>query len=479
MQRFFFLAAVLGMLLSQPVFAADKDLPAQARQALRKAVQFFGTQVAVEGGYVWRYSDDLAKREGEGVAKPTQVWIQPPGTPSVGQAFLAAYRATQDAYYLEMAKATGMCLVRGQLRSGGWDYSISFDVDRRKAYAYRVYEPVAAKRPPFNTTTLDDNNTQSALCFLIELDKTLEFKDAQIHGAVDYALKSLLAAQYPNGAWPQRFSEPPDPAKYPVKKAEYPATWSRIWPHEDYKSYYTFNDNTMADMISTMLLAGKIYNEPRYRASAEKGGDFVLLAQMPEPQPAWAQQYNAQMQPAWARKFEPPAVTGGESQGAMRILMHLYRETGNKKYLEPIPRALAYLKRSVLADGKLARFYELTTNRPLYFTKTYQLTYDDSDMPTHYAFKIAPGLEAIEREYAKLRGSEPQPPSPSGRPARPGKVKGGQVARVIAAMDERGAWVEDGKLHYHGADDTTRRVIDCRTFIVNVRLLGNYIEASR
>mgnify|MGYP005865230663 CR=1 FL=1 len=80
------------------------------------------------------------------------------------------------------------------------------------------------------------------------------------------------------------------------------------------------------------------------------------------------------MHPAWARAFEPPSVTGAETQSILRILMTLYRETGNKKYLEPIPRALGYLKRSLLpADSEseirkrvegptLARFYELKTN---------------------------------------------------------------------------------------------------------------------
>ena len=52
---------------------------------------------------------------------------------------------------------------------------------------------------------------------------------------------------------------------------------------------------------------------------------------MPEPQPVWAQQYNPQMEPAWARAFEPPAVTGNESVGAMHSLMDLYLETGEEK----------------------------------------------------------------------------------------------------------------------------------------------------
>ena len=45
------------------------------------------------------------------------------------------------------------------------------------------------------------------------------------------------------------------------------------------------------------------------------------------------------MEPVWARKFEPPAVTGGESAGAIRTLVDLYVITGDKKYLGPLPAA--------------------------------------------------------------------------------------------------------------------------------------------
>ncbi|MEZ5394620.1 MAG: hypothetical protein R2724_17540 [Bryobacterales bacterium] len=58
-------------------------------------------------------------------------------------------------------------------------------------------------------------------------------------------------------------------------------------------------------------------------------------------------QYDRDMHPAWARIFEPPSVTGGESlKSAMRILLTLLpRETGDKRFLEPIPRA-SYLRSS-------------------------------------------------------------------------------------------------------------------------------------
>ena len=186
-----------------------------------------------------------------------------------------------------------------------------------------------------NVTTLDDDTTQSALRLLMRVDKALEFKDAAIHDAAMYALDALLKAQYPNGAWPQRFDHFPDPAAFPVVRAGYPESWSRTWPNVNYNSHYTLNDNSLADMIEVMIEATKVYGDPKYKAAAEKGGGFLILAQMPEPQPAWAQQYDAAMHPAWARKFEPPTITGGESQEAVGILLQLYRETG-QTYLEPV-----------------------------------------------------------------------------------------------------------------------------------------------
>ena len=87
----------------------------------------------------------------------------------------------------------------------------------------------------------------------------------------------------------------------------------------------TPSTTTRSRAMDAMLEAARIYDEPRYRAAAEKGGEFILLAQMPEPQPGWAQQYDRDMHPAWARQFEPPSITGGESQGIMRTLLLLSR----------------------------------------------------------------------------------------------------------------------------------------------------------
>lgn len=474
-------ALTLGVAIWLPgsARADDAALRREARETLRRATDFFRSHVATEGGYLWRYSEDLATREGEGRASDSTVWVQPPGTPSVGMAFLQAYRDTGQTVYLDAAREAGYCLVRGQLRSGGWDYRIEFDPASRKRYAYRVDAPVDGARQR-NTSTLDDNTTQAALRLLMALDRTLDFQDAKIHGAAQFGLSALSDVQYPIGAWPQRFTGPPDPAAFPPREASYPESWPRAFPGSSYSAFYTFNDNAIGDTIDVMFLAAETYGDIRYRKAATAAGDFILLAQMPEPQPAWAQQYDVDMHPAWARKFEPPSVTGGESQGVMRTLMQIYRQTGDQKYLRAIPPALAYFRRSLLANGQLARFYELKTNRPLYFTKRYELTYSDADMPTHYAFKVGQSLDSIERQYKRLLAIErrllTRQSTPSRSKATPAQIA--EVRAVIAALDDQGRWIEEGRLKYHGDDDPTRRVIDCRTFIRNVEVLGGYLATE-
>ena len=50
-----------------------------------------------------------------------------------------------------------------------------------------------------------------------------------------------------------------------------------------------------------------------------------------------------------------------------------------------------------------------------------------------------------------------------------------QVEKIIAALDARGAWVESGRLRYHGEDDPVREIIDTQTFISNISVLSAYI----
>jgi len=456
----------------------------EALQAMRKAAGFYRNQVSTEGGYHYYYAADLSYGRSESAEGPTQVEAQREATPIVALAYLVSYEKTGEGTFLEHARAAAHALVRGQLCSGGWDYLIEFDPEKRKQYQYRADSNCGEDRR--GVTNLDDNVTQAAVRVLMRVDKALNFSDAKVHEAALYALEKLVEAQYPVGAWPQRFRKPPDFSRYPVKRASYPETWPRKWPGADYQGHYTFNDNTTLDAIDMMLEAARVYKDPRYRASADKGGQFILLAQMPDPQPAWAQQYNAEMQPAWARVFEPPSVTGGESQAVMRMLMALYRETGERKYLEPIPRALEYFKRSEVPRGNaevfrrippgpvLARFYELKTNKPLYVTKGsrlsaaglgsrmvdgYQISYSPDSVITHYGVLVSGrDLAAIEEDCRQLVAADPKTVrrpenlhglSPwSERAARAASTAelGAEARMLIDWMDARGAWTKTGTI---------------------------------
>ncbi|MCA9177806.1 MAG: pectic acid lyase [Planctomycetales bacterium] len=468
---------------SQSVHGDDASDRALARRELLRAVAFYDEHVSVNGGYLWRYSADLKWREGEGKADADTAWVQPPGTPTVGEALLYAYQVTGEPRILAAAQRTGEALCAGQLVSGGWDYRI-VSGEQRSQYMYRQSSKHGPKAR--NVTTLDDNTTQAALQFLMKLDRELHFKHQAIHAAAMYALDKLVAVQYPNGAWPQRFSEAPNPADFPPLPASYPQSWSREYPKLDYRSHYTFNDNSIADTIETMFMAHQIYRDQaaeqadQYRQAALRGGAFILAAQMPEPQPGWAQQYDREMHPAWARKFEPPAVTGGESQGVMRVLLELYDWSGEERFLKPIPSALAYFRRSLRPDGRLARFYELKTNRPLYFTKDYQLTYDDSDMPTHYGFIISSNLDAIERKYQSLLKSGPNRPTLAPRPERierPSSRNIRMAAQLARELDQRGAWVTQGELRFDDRDASVP-LIDSREFATRIRQISQGIGAA-
>jgi hypothetical protein len=479
--------AVVVVTLSLPVHG--DDLRQDVIEAVGRATQFFRSEIATEGGYLWQYSEDLSMRQGEGRATDTVIWIQPPGTPEVGMVFLDVYAATGDTTYLAGAIDAARALAWGQLSTGGWDYRVNFDKEESKQWHYRRDLEAGDLTPGDrrHRSVFDDDTSQSAMRLLMRVDAVLGFKDEAIHGAVTFGLDTFLRVQYPNGAWPQRWETFPDPAQFPVLKARYPESWTWEWPSIDYREFYTFNDNAIADVIDVMLEAHHTYGDNRYRAAAMKAGDFMILAQMPDPQPTWAQQYNHQMEPVWARKFEPASVTGGETFGVMRALVDLYVQTGEKRFLKPIPSALAWANRSLLPDGRLARFYELKTNKPLYFVvDTYELTYSDADMPTHYAFKVTgqERIASIDAYYTRATTQDRATLKEDSWRRWHGEVTAEdreQIVEMIAALDERGRWVEDGLMRpgERGKPRIDAQVISCRTFNRNLRQMARYIALTK
>lgn len=415
---------------SAPITAADRELQEDALQAMKRAASYYRTKVASHGGYVYYYSTDLQQRWGEGKAATDTIFVQPPGTPTVGMAYLDAFAATDDPFYLDAAREAAEALVDGQLASGGWTQVIHF----AKPKQGRLGKYRKGHGGNWNVSSLDDGQTQAALQFLIRVDEALDFKHEEIHEATLFGLDSLLKAQFENGGFPQGWQAPV--ARQPVLKAKYPEyDWKSEGKVKNYWDYYTLNDNLAGTVADTLLKAHRVYGDDKYKAALQKLGDFLLLAQLQEPQPAWCQQYSYDMVPIWARKFEPPAIASSESQDVMNTLIKIAEYTGQKRFLEPIPSAVAYFKKSLLSDGRVARFYELRTNKPLYMDGKYQLTYDDADAPAHYGWKKSAHFDRIERDYRAAKNGERLPH------AKVATLTETEAKRIITDADDQGRWV--------------------------------------
>lgn len=468
-------SAVLALVLSlaTPLPADDLPDPAEVTAAMRKANDFFVSKLASHGGYARSWKRDLSLAFVEGRESKTILSIQPHGTTTVGMAMLKAWQATGDEAFLDGARGAAKALIDCQLESGGWPADFDFAGKDPEKWWLRQ-EALAGTTEPgkqSNSTTLDDNKSQSALLFLLELAHDPASRDDQaLRDAVAYAFDHLLAAQTKIGSWPQQFSGAA-PADGVVKKAAIPAEWPWKWPNKKYTGFHTLNDGNLHKVVELLLRAGQLTGEARYLESAKRCGDFLLLAQFEGGQPAWAQQYDEEMVPAWARKFEPPAVSSTESLGACLTLFEIWLATGEEKYRATIPAALDWLEKAKLPNGRWARFYEFGTNKPLYCVAgSYELTYDDSNPPTHYSFQPEYGGDKIGRLRAdlakpreELLASRRSPDTPE-RWAKAARGLRGKVAAALETRDEDGIWSDGGE-------------ISAELFVKHFNSMAGYLEA--
>lgn len=379
----------------------------QVHESLRKATKFLEAW-SVGGGVPGGTTLDGTTRWGESKAHlllPTEIWIQPPGTPTVGELLLRAYRIAGNAEYLGAAVRVGDALARTQHKSGGW--ALIGDTMARQSDG---------------SCTFDDDTTQAALRFLMHLAQ--EFAHAWLTRAVHLGLNHMLRAQYRDGSWP---------LWYPLKGG---------WP-----DYATFNDYCIKNCITTMLEAHRLYRDERYLESARRGGDFIIASQLPAPQRGWAQQYGTDMQPAWARHFEPPAVCSAVTAGCIRSLIELYEDTGDPQWLAPIPAAIDWLERSQCGT-RWARFYSVGTNRPVYaehkrivYTRE-EITQERRD---HYRWWGTFGIPAAIRAFEKIGEA---------------RQEGLKVLHIIEEQDDQGRWVDDREVHVETIVDKMTELLD-------------------
>jgi len=389
------LLVLLTILFAAPAAAQDR---AEIERTMHRATAFMIDRVADHGGYVWTYLPDLSRRWGEMEAEPGMIWVQAPGTATMGHIFLDAYHATGDAYYYDAAARVADALIAGQHGSGGWNYFIHRG---GPAAARRWYETVGRNgwrleefQHYSDNATFDDAGTAESMQLLLRLYMIRH--EARFRRPLDRAIGFVLASQYPGGGWPQRF---PYDARYPR-----------------YQRFITFNDDVAKENIRFLILAGRALDRPALLAAARRGMEAFLVTQGRSPQAGWGLQYDLALDVAGARTYEPRALVTHTSATNVEQLMEYYRLTGERRFLARIPEALDWLASVRLPDGvgppgrRFPTFVETGTNRPLYVHRrgsnvvngAYYADHDPARPIAHYSQFRAIDLDRLRRDHDAL-----------------------------------------------------------------------------
>jgi PelA/Pel-15E family pectate lyase len=396
--------AVAQLAVAQGSPPSRKDVEGE----MRRATQFMVDKVAYRGGYLWNYLPDLSRRWGEMEARETMIWLQPPGTSSMGHVFLDAYHATGDEYYYRAAEQVGAALIFGQHPSGGWNYLVDFAGDRSLRDWYATVGANAWRLEEFQhyygNATFDDQVTTDAATFLLRL--YIEKLDARYKAPVDRAIQFVLDSQYPIGGWPQRF-----PLNHEFSKHG----------GADYTSYLTFNDDVAWENVSFLILCYQVLGDPRLLDPITRGMSFFLVSQQGAPNPGWSLQYTLDLKPAGARTYEPLSLATHTTASNLEHLLTFYELTGDSRYLARVPEGIDWLERVKLpkadAGGRThPTFVELQTNRALYVHRRgsnvvngeYYVDYDPRNPIGHYSSTRRIDTVGLRKRYEEARKADVQ-----------------------------------------------------------------------
>ncbi|SMF66068.1 pectate lyase, PelA/Pel-15E family [Alteromonadaceae bacterium Bs31] len=353
--KFIFTALLLVSTSSLGATQATLDKQ-ELTDTMKKATEFMVEKVSYKGGYVWSYLPDFSRRWGEMEAYETMIWVQKPGTASMGHLFLDAHHATGDEYYYRAAMKVAGALIKGQHKSGGWNYFIDFAGSKSEQRWYQTIGASGWRLEEFHhyygNATFDDGATIEAAEFLLRL--YLEKGDKKIKRALDKSIDFVLSSQYPIGGWPQRYPPAGEFSKQGLA---------------DYSKYITFNDDVAADNIHFLLFYYQTTGDTRVLDAIIRGMNAFLVTHIGPPQPGWAMQYSLDLQPAAARTYEPKALSASLTYDNVEQLLYFYELTGETKFLARIPETISWLKSLAVETAEGPRYplaVELNTNRVLY-----------------------------------------------------------------------------------------------------------------
>lgn len=245
------------------------------------------------------------------------------------------------------ARHIGDVVVSFQTAGGGWSKNLDMATTARlpgQSYATnnlsRYLGPDdfdTPRDPDWNyISTLDNDATNTQIHFLALLSAANPgatgdvYRESYIRG-----IRYLLAAQFPNGGWPQ------------------------VWPLEGgYHDAITFNDNAVTEAAAVLTDAASgtgdyafVPADLRQQAAAASARalDCILATQIVVhgKRTLWAQQHDAlTLEPVSGRNFEPAAIATGESADVLIYLMSLAKPS--TAVVAAVRDGVAYLKSTAI-----------------------------------------------------------------------------------------------------------------------------------
>lgn len=286
----------------------------------------------------------------------------------------------QDAAWYGSHEALQLAdtVILHQSPEGGWPKNTRLDVS-----------PALAPVDESLKNTFDNEGTTLPMAFLAQVITAAGRPSDR--PAFDRGLDYVLAAQYPNGGWPQF---------YPLR--------------EGYYTHITFNDDAMVRIL-TVLRDVASGAEPyafvdaerraRARAAVAKGIEIILATQVHQDGvlTVWCAQHDEYtLEPAWARRYEPPSLSGSESVGLTRFLMSL--PDPSPEVVAAIEGAVQWFRSRAIENARIeyftaadgapdvrlaaeagtgpvwARFYELGSNRPIFLGRESIVRYNFAEI---------------------------------------------------------------------------------------------------
>ena len=278
---------------------------------------------------------------------------------------------TGDAWYAgDEAKQLAEVVLSYQTPTGGWSKHTGYNKGPRQPGMQWTSQNEPGQ-PAHYVATFDNGSTTEQMYFLANVWHATKREDCKA-GFIE-GLKFILAAQFPNGGWPQ---------VYPLEGGY----------HDD----ITFNDDAMThilellhDIASNDSAFAFLDESRRQQAAAalSRGLQCVLKTQIVQAgkRTGWCSQFDAlTLQPASARKMEPATLGGPESAHILQLLMtatnpapevvaciesglkwlEAVKLTGESRTNENGKKVFEITKTG--SEVRWARFYNLTNSQPVF-----------------------------------------------------------------------------------------------------------------